>query len=147
MILHIFRFKQSDKGTLGKFELVDAENHMLLKGSTIEREGPDTTEHNNNKRIPEGIYKTAVHVSPRFKTNLPLLYNDDVPKSRYILIHWGNSIKDLEGCIALGASDNGEDFIYKSKTTVKKFLSLIEGEELSVVITSGYDDDRDPLDS
>lgn len=146
MILCIHRWKQSDKGTLGKFELID-EDHVLLKGSTIEREGPDTVESGKNKRIPDGIYKTAVHTSARFKTNLPLLYNDEVSKNRYILIHWGNSIKDLEGCIALGDSDNGEDFIYHSKKTVKQFLSLVEGHKLSITISSDYDNDRDSVDA
>lgn len=146
MILYIYRWKQSDKGTLGKFELID-EDRVLLKGSTIEREGPDTTESGKNRRIPEGSYNTDVHVSPRFKCNLPLLFNDEVPKNRYILIHWGNSIKDLEGCIALGRSDNGEDFIYKSKDTVKQFLSLIEGHKLNVTISSDYDNDRDSVDA
>lgn len=137
--LVITRFRQSEKGTLGKFELLNEKDSVLLRGSTIEREGPDTTEAGRNKRIPSGDYYTCQHESPRFKVTLPLLYNDKVPKSRYILIHWGNSIKDLEGCIALGASDNDEDFIYKSKATVLKFLDLIEDQDLTVHIESDYD--------
>lgn len=136
--LVITRFKQSENGTLGKFELLNEKDSALLKGSTIERGGPDTTESGKNKRIPEGDYNTLRHESPRFKVTLPLLYNNEVPKSRYILIHWGNSIEDLEGCIALGTSDNGEDFIYKSKAIVLKFLELIEGQDLTVHIESDY---------
>lgn len=139
MRLVIIRFRQSESGTLGKFELLNEKDAVLLKGSTIEREGPDTTESGKNKRIPEGDYYTLQHESPRFKRTLPLLYNAKVPKSRYILIHWGNSIKDLEGCIALGASDNDEDFIYKSKATVLKFLDLIYEQDLTVHIESDYD--------
>lgn len=30
------------------------------------------------------------------------VYNDEVPSSRAILIHWGNTDKDTQGCILLG---------------------------------------------
>lgn len=38
------------------------------------------------------------------------VYNDEVPASRAILIHWGNTDKDTQGCILLGLSkDNNNE--------------------------------------
>lgn len=60
------------------------------------------------KMIPAGSYRLEVSVSPSFtkkrnkKTYLPLLYNNDVPASRGIRIHCGNTYKDSTGCVLVG---------------------------------------------
>ena len=56
--------------------------------------------------IPEGVYQIDYCDSPKFKSKLPLVYGKDVPASKGIRIHAGNSIKDTSGCILLGEERN-----------------------------------------
>ena len=61
---------------------------------------------NAAKAIPAGLYKVENSVSPKFKRELPLLYNATVPAKRGIRIHSGNSWKDSSGCVLVGMSRN-----------------------------------------
>lgn len=54
---------------------------------------------NASKAIPAGLYKVENSKSPKFKRELPLLYNAAVPAKRGIRIHVGNSAKDSDGCM------------------------------------------------
>ncbi len=69
-----------------------------------------------------------------------VLFNDDVPADRYILIHIGNYPKDTDGCILLGSS-KGKDFVGNSTNTVFAFYKLFENSNLTkirVKITESY---------
>lgn len=63
---------------------------------------------NLKKKIPTGIYNLEINESPKFtkkrgeSTILPLLYNQEIPASRGIRIHAGNTYKDTSGCILVG---------------------------------------------
>lgn len=59
-----------------------------------------------SKAIPAGLYNVENSVSPKFKRELPLVYNKDVPAKRGIRIHVGNSWKDSSGCVLVGMSRN-----------------------------------------
>ena len=61
---------------------------------------------NAAKAIPAGLYKLSNSQSPKFKRELPLVYNDKVPATRGIRIHVGNSAKDSNGCILVGMGQN-----------------------------------------
>ena len=61
---------------------------------------------NAAKVIPAGLYKLSNGKSPKFKRELPLVYNDKVPATRGIRIHVGNSVKDSDGCILVGMGQN-----------------------------------------
>ena len=61
---------------------------------------------NAAKVIPAGLYKLSNGKSPKFKRELPLVYNDKVPAIRGIRIHVGNSAKDSNGCILVGMGQN-----------------------------------------
>lgn len=61
---------------------------------------------NAAKAIPAGLYKLSNGKSPKFKRELPLVYNDKVPATRGIRIHVGNSAKDSNGCILVGMVQN-----------------------------------------
>lgn len=61
---------------------------------------------NAAKVIPAGLYKLSNGKSPKFKRELPLVYNDKVPAARGIRIHVGNSAKDSNGCILVGMGQN-----------------------------------------
>ena len=132
MTLEIIRFKKIDDMTLGRFVLHDGERVVLI-GYTCEPAGPDTTESGKDRRIPQGRYQTAWHEGPKFRARLPLLYNEQVPKSRCILIHSGNTGRNTEGCVLLGTS-LGEYGVKNSRTALGALLAAVKGQEFTVQI-------------
>lgn len=136
MKLKITRFKNIKDGTLGKFELL-FNGKIFLEGYTLEPAGPDTTARGKDRRIPEGIYDVFWHHSARFNRVLPVLYNEKVPKDRYIEIHSGNYPKHTEGCILVGkwATDEG---VFESVKTLEALLSFIQGKDLEVEIINEF---------
>lgn len=70
---------------------------------------------NASKTIPCGMYSVQNSKSPKFKRELPLLHNSQVPSSRGIRIHRGNTFKDSQGCVLVGMSrDVKKNFITES---------------------------------
>lgn len=63
---------------------------------------------NAAKAIPAGLYKVENSKSPKFKRELPLIHNKDVPATRGIRIHRGNAAEDSQGCILVGMSHNSD---------------------------------------
>lgn len=58
---------------------------------------------NRSKLIPAGGYCVKNSQSPKFKRELPLLYNKVIQASRGIRIHVGNdAVKDSRGCVLVG---------------------------------------------
>ena len=136
MKLIIRRYKNIYDGTLGKFELVGV-NTVLMTGYTLESAGPDTTARGKDRRIPAGLYQVAWHKSPKFNRVVPVLYNEQVPKDRYIEIHAGNYPKHTEGCILVGKWANDEG-VFESKATLEALLSFIQGKDLEVEILNEF---------
>ena len=71
--------------------------HLLFNGTVI-----CYTLENKAKAIPCGIYNIENSKSPKFKRELPLLYNKTVAELRGIRIHAGNTSKDSAGCVLVG---------------------------------------------
>lgn len=68
---------------------------------------------NAAKAIPCSMYTVQNSISPKFKRELPLVYNSTTVKaSRGIRIHRGNSAKDSHGCVLVGIGrDVNKNFI------------------------------------
>lgn len=79
--------------------------------------------------LKAGNYKVEINYSPKFKTQLPLVYNDEFPASRGIREHFGNSLKDTKGCILIGLEYkvdlNGDIMILRSKEGLNKVIDEI----------------------
>ena len=71
--------------------------HLLFNGTVV-----CYTLENKAKAIPCGVYNIENSKSPKFKRELPLLYNKTVAESRGIRIHAGNTSKDSDGCVLVG---------------------------------------------
>lgn len=71
--------------------------HLLFNGTVV-----CYTLENKAKAIPCGIYNIENSKSPKYKRELPLLYNKTVAESRGIRIHAGNTSKDSAGCVLVG---------------------------------------------
>jgi hypothetical protein len=70
--------------------------------------------------IPAGVYKMAMSWSPKFQKMLPILF--DVPNFEGIRIHVGNTFKDTQGCILLGA--DVANSLYKDVFNVSQSVLL-----------------------
>lgn len=57
---------------------------------------------NAAKAIPTGRYNVQNSKSPKFKRELPLVWNAEVPAKRGIRIHVGNSVSSSSGCVLVG---------------------------------------------
>ena len=90
MELNLIRFKLHGKTVMG-----------ILKGD-VWKCGTYFTIENYDKMLPDGTYRVKVTYSPKFKRDVPIVYNDDVPESRGIRIHEGNIVQNTKGCILVG---------------------------------------------
>ena len=88
----LIRDKRTEKAILGR---------LFLGGVIIAY-----TLENAAKAIPAGLYNVENGKSPKFKRELPLLYNATVPAKRGVRIHAGNSYKDSSACVLVGMSRN-----------------------------------------
>ena len=74
--------------------------------------------------IPAGIYKVIIDDSTRFKRPMPHIL--DVPGFEGIRIHSGNTDADTEGCLLLGTTWAGTDFIGNSRTAFEGFFPKLQ---------------------
>ncbi|HHO0967207.1 TPA: DUF5675 family protein [Campylobacter jejuni] len=126
---------------IGKFKVLDDEEEILLECFSLE-EDKEGLESGKDLRIPEGNYNLKRHSPSRFENTLRSItkkdddtminvYNDEVPSSRAILIHWGNTDKDTQGCILLGLTkDNNNESVGQSRQACKEFYDLMHGKNL-----------------
>ena len=62
----------------------------------------------------------------------PLLWNESVPKERYILIHPGNFPKDTAGCILVGDGYSSAG-VSNSVQTYNSFFKICTGKHIEFV--------------
>ena len=74
--------------------------------------------------IPRGTYKVAITHSPRFGVPLPLIIN--VPGFSGVRIHPGNTSVDTDGCILVGHTWSGGDFIGQSRIAFNALFSILQ---------------------
>ncbi|EAH5940270.1 hypothetical protein EF233_02630 [Campylobacter jejuni] len=125
---------------IGKFKVLD-DDKILFECFSLE-EDKEGLESGKDLRIPTGVYNLRRHSPSRFENTLRSItkkdddtminvYNDDVPSSRAILIHWGNTYKDTQGCILLGLTkDNNNESVGQSRQACKEFYDLMHGKNL-----------------
>jgi hypothetical protein len=73
--------------------------------------------------IPRGKYELIVSFSNRFRKPLPLIKN--VPGFSGIRIHSGNSSSNTEGCILVGKTWSGGDWIGNSRVAMDALFNKI----------------------
>ena len=78
---------------------------------------------NAAKAIPTGVYLVQNSISPKFKRELPLIWNANVPANRGIRIHVGNdAVKDSSGCVLVGM---GRDTVKGTLTESKLAETMV----------------------
>jgi len=89
---------------------------------------------NAAKAIPTGVYLVQNSMSPKFKRELPLLWNSGVPSSRGIRMHVGNdAVKDSSGCVLVGMGRNGDRLT--ESTPAETMVTMLCRNVAEVVIT------------
>lgn len=112
----LIRDKRTEKAILGR---------LFLGGVVIAY-----TLENAAKAIPAGLYSIENSKSPKFKRELPLLYNKNVPAKRGIRIHVGNdAVKDSSGCILVGMGRN-----YVRPTAESSLLESMKAETMVTML-------------
>lgn len=80
---------------------------------------------NAAKAIPEGVYNIENSKSPKFKRELPLIYNKNLKASRGIRIHRGNTAKDSQGCILVGMGRSAEKSSVNESALAETMVTML----------------------
>ena len=121
-MLTLVRYTRTDEAILGS---------LYLNGSFI-----CYTLENAAKAIPFGMYAVQNSKSPKFKRELPLLHNAQVPASRGIRIHVGNTVASSSGCVLVGMGRNGDSLT--ESTPAETMVTMICRNESNLVIVDNY---------
>jgi len=116
MDLQLKRFNFTDKSTIGSLS-IDGKDFCWTLELPLGDGGPGSA-------IPAGTYKVVTYPSPKFGRLMPLLV--DVPGRSNIEIHWGNVPENTEGCILLGNTLPGKDYIGTSRMAFDDFWSAAQ---------------------
>lgn len=139
MKIELIRNDKKASCVIGDFRVLSDDGNELFKCYCLE-EDLEGVESGKDLRIPEGTYKLRRHSPSIFEATLISItnnhndtminvYNDNVPASRAILIHWGNTDKDTLGCLLLGYV-KGNNNIMDSRSACKDFYNLLRDENL-----------------
>lgn len=90
---------------------------------------------NASKAIPCGQYVVQNSKSPKFKRELPLVFNSIVSSSRGIRIHCGNKDSDSAGCILVGMGRNIDNMTISESKMAESMITAICRSENKLIIT------------
>ena len=121
-MLTLVRYTRTDEAILGS---------LYLNGAFV-----CYTLENAAKAIPCGMYTVQNSKSPKFKRELPLLHNAQVPASRGIRIHVGNTVASSSGCILVGMGRNGDSLT--ESTPAETMVTMICRNEKNLVIVDAF---------
>jgi hypothetical protein len=83
--------------------------------------------------IPEGDYFCKTHNGNKFKNVWEI---EDVPGRTHILLHQGNFVEDVVGCIAVGLSVSDDSFMVKDSRLAFDSLRKMLPETFTLQIES-----------
>ena len=121
-MLTLVRYTRTETAVLGS---------LYLNGAFI-----CYTLENAAKAIPCGMYAVQNSKSPKFKRELPLLYNAQVPANRGIRIHVGNTVASSSGCVLVGMGRNGDSLT--ESTPAETMVTMLCRNETNLVIVDNY---------
>lgn len=96
----------------GHLYVINGEGKTIFEANTTERPYEGTTP-NQKLRIPAGTYNMFWGGGNKHPDR-PVLYNNQVPASRAIMIHKGNSVAWSEGCVVISFGDPFSGIIGKT---------------------------------
>ena len=119
-MLTLVRYTRTEEAILGS---------LYLNGAFI-----CYTLENAAKAIPCGMYTVQNSQSPKFKRELPLLHNEQVPASRGIRIHVGNTVSSSRGCVLVGMGRGADKSSVTESTNAELMVTMLCRNEKNLVI-------------
>ena len=86
--------------------------------------------------LSNGTYNLEMTYSPRFKRELPLIYNEDFEANRGFRIHVGNTLKDSQGCILVGDAIDYTYTLRDSRKALERVVKLVKDKDIKKLIIS-----------
>jgi hypothetical protein len=126
MLIEVKRFDFKDNYTAGRMYIDNL--YFCYTLEDVVREGVKI---DGQTAIPAGTYDVIIDDSTRFGRPMPHILN--VPNFKGVRIHSGNTSKDTEGCILLGASYAGKDFIGNSKNSFDIFFEKLKAAKTATI--------------
>jgi hypothetical protein len=125
MKLEVKRFEYGTNYTVGKLYIDGVYQCFTLEDRVREKEGVPVEQWKvqGETAIPTGTYKVTIDYSQHFQKAMPHVL--DVIGFEGIRIHSGNTDKDTEGCILLGSTWAGTDFISNSRLAFDAFFAKL----------------------
>lgn len=123
-MLTLIRDVKGDKAILGK---------LYFNGGIV-----CYTLENSAKAIPCGVYLVQNSMSPKFKRELPLLWNSGVSSTRGIRIHRGNTAKDSSGCILVGMGRDAKKQSLTESALAETMVTMLCRNVTELIITEEY---------
>jgi Family of unknown function (DUF5675) len=121
-----------------KFDAVSTEGQLLVDDhvfSCYTLELP-YTDGSVGTAIPAGRFPVVLSPSPKFEKSTDpwvqkyanrMPHVVDIPGRSLIMIHWGNSAVDTDGCVLVGETQ-GQDFIGSSRAAFAQLYAFIAQE-------------------
>ena len=119
MNIKVRRFEFGTTYTIGKLYIDDVYQCFTLEDKVRDGEKID-----GQTAIPYGTYSVVIDHSNRFNRDMPHILN--VPGFEGIRIHSGNTSADTEGCLLLGTTWAGKDFVGNSKLAFDQFFDKLQ---------------------
>jgi hypothetical protein len=126
MLIEVKRYEFRDTYTVGRMYINNL--YFCYTLEDVVREGAKV---DGKTAIPAGTYDVIIDDSTRFGRPMPHILN--VPNFKGVRIHSGNTSKDTEGCILLGASYAGKDFIGNSKNAFDIFFEKLKAAKTATI--------------
>lgn len=123
-MLTLIRDINGDKAILGK---------LYLNGALV-----CYTLENAANAIPTGLYLVQNSMSPKFKRELPLIWNSGVPSLRGIRIHRGNTAKDSQGCILVGMGRDVKKYFITESALAETMVTMLCRNVTEIIITEEH---------
>lgn len=129
MLAKVVRTYAKGKATMGRLFLYDDKGKLVFSCDTLEL--PNKGNQNYVSCIPEGKYT----VTPRYTETHGHHFEVQNVKGRdKILIHIGNSVKDILGCILVGIKLKDKLYVANSRVTMEKLVKIApNGFELEII--------------
>lgn len=93
---------------------------------------------NASKAIPTGVYLVQNSMSPKFKRELPLVFNAGVSSSRGIRIHRGNTAKDSQGCILVGMGRDVKNHFITESAPAETMVTMLCRNVTELIVTEEH---------
>lgn len=121
-MLLVVRELYTDKAIAGK---------MYLNGQFI-----CYTLENAQKAVPVGKYYLQNGISPKFKRELPLVYNDEVSPNRGIRIHEGNTYASSSGCLLVGMGFDSKKVSLTESKLASQMVTMLSRNCTEMLVVS-----------